>query len=282
MSVTIIQDRLNGYNCRSSLEEEQALREITQEILLAALGRTDFFQNAGIQGGTCLRIFHGLNRFSEDLDFALQGRDSSFDLQPYLDVAKKELTAYGFELQMDDRAKLGQTVRKAFINDDSPGKLLQLNFRPTSGPMRKMKIKLEVDTNPPEGATFETRHVDFPFLSAVCMFDLPSLYAGKLHALLCREYLKGRDWYDFIWYTARRTPANYALLSSALNQIGPWTGKNVQANKTWCLERLQERIKAIDWKQAREDVRRFVKSNELPSLELWNAEFFLAQATKLA
>ena len=282
MSVKMIQDRLNGYDCRSSLEEEQALREITQEILLAALGRTDFFHQAGFQGGTCLRIFHGLNRFSEDLDFALQEPDPSFKLQPYLDTAKKELTAYGFELQMDDRSKVGQTVRKAFVKDDSLGKLLQLNFRVMSGPMRKMRIKVEVDTNPPEGATFEIRHVDFPFLSAVCVFDLSSLYAGKLHALLCREYLKGRDWYDFVWYTARRTPANYALLSSALNQTGPWKGKNVKADRAWCLEQLQDRIKAINWTQAREDVRRFVKSNELPSLELWNAEFFQAQATKLA
>lgn len=282
MSAAIIQDRLNGYNCRSSLEEEQALREITQEILLAALGRSDFFQKAGFQGGTCLRIFHGLNRFSEDLDFALQERDSSFNLQPYLETAKKEVTAYGFELQIDDRSKVGQTARKAFVKDDSLGKLLQLSFRPISGPMRKMRIKVEVDTNPPEGATFETRHMDFPFLSAVCLFDLPSHYAGKLHALLCREYLKGRDWYDFVWYTARRTPANYILLSSALNQIGPWKGKNIQTDRTWCYERLQERIKAIDWKQAREDVRRFVKPNELSSLDLWSTEFFLAQAAKLA
>jgi hypothetical protein len=223
-----------------------------------------------------------LNRFSEDLDSALQERDSSFKLQPYLDTAKKELTAYGFELQMDDRSKVGQTVRKAFVKDDSLGKLLQLNVRSISGPMRKLRIKLEVDTNPPEGATFETRHMDFPFLSAVCLFDLPSLYAGKLHALLCREYLKGRDWYDFVWYTARRTSANYALLSSALNQLGPWKGKNIPADRTWCYERLQERIKAIDWKKAREDVRRFVKSNELPSLDLWSTEFFLTQAAKLA
>ena len=282
MSVRIIQDRLNAYNCRSSLEEEQALGEITQDILLAAMGRTDFFQKAGFQGGTCLRIFHGLYRFSEDLDFALQKPDPSFRLQPYLDTAKKDMTAYGFELQADDRSKVGQTVRKAFVKDDSLGKLLQLNYRPISGPMRKMRIKVEVDTNPPEGATFEARHMDFPFLAAVCVFDLSSLYAGKLHALLCREYLKGRDWYDFIWYTARRIPANYALLSSALNQTGPWKGKNVKADRAWCLERLQDRIKAIDWKQAREDVRRFVKSNDLPSLDLWKAELFQAQAAKLA
>ena len=282
MSVKMIQDRLNGYNCRSSLEEEQSLREITQEILLAALGRTDFFQKAGLQGGTCLRIFHGLNRFSEDLDFALQERNSSFKLRPYLDSLEKELTAYGFELETDDRSKVGQTVRKAFIKDDSLGNLLNLNFKPASGPMRKMRIKLEIDTNPPDGATYETMYLDYPFPSAVCVFDLPSLYAGKLHALLCREYLKGRDWYDFVWYTALRTPANYTLFSSALNQIGPWKGKKIQADRAWCLERLQERINAIDWNQARQDVRRFVKSNELPSLGLWSVEFFIAQAAKLA
>src|SRR5512136_2244163 len=113
----------------------------------------------------------------------------------------------------------------------------------------RCRSSLEVDTNPPVGATFETKYLDFPFPSAVCVFDLSSLYAGKLHALLCREYLKGRDWYDFVWYTARRTPANYELLSSALNQIGPWRGKNVKADSAWCLKRLQDRIKAIDWKQ---------------------------------
>jgi predicted nucleotidyltransferase component of viral defense system len=270
MSVRMIQDRLDSYRCSSSLEEEQSLREITQEILLAALGRTDFFQKAGFQGGTCLRIFHAMNRFSEDLDFALQKRDPSFSLQPYLDSLERELAAYGYGLEMNDRSRVGQTVRKAFVKDDSLGNLLKLNF------------KLEVDTNPPEGATFETKYLDFPFPSAVCVFDLPSLYAGKLHALLCREYLKGRDWYDFIWYTARRTPANYSLLSSALDQIGPWMDKHVQVDQAWCLERLRERINATNWKKAREDVRRFIKSNELASLDLWSAEFFLAQADKLS
>jgi len=282
MSVRMIQDRLDGYHCRSSLEEEQALREITQEILLAALGRTDFFQRAGFQGGTCLRIFYRLNRFSEDLDFALQKRDRSFSLRSYLDALEKELVAYGYELKMDDKSKVGQTIRKAFVKDDSLGNLLKLNFKPATGPLRRLRIKLEVDANPPKGATFETKYLDFPFPSAVCVYDLPSLYAGKLHALLCREYLKGRDWYDFIWYTARRAPANYALLSSALDQIGPWMGKHIKVDRSWCFEHLRERINATNWKKAREDVRRFVKSNEQLSLDLWSAEFFISQADKLA
>jgi predicted nucleotidyltransferase component of viral defense system len=282
MSVKMIQDRLDGYGCRSTLEEEQALREITQEIVLAALGRTDFFQKAGFQGGTCLRIFHGLNRFSEDLDFALQKPDASFVLQSYLEGLAKELKAYGYGLEMDDRSKVDQAVRMAFVKDDSLGNLLRLNYKPAAGPLRKLRIKLEVDTNPPAGASFETKYLDFPFPSAVCVFDLPSLFAGKLHALLCREYLKGRDWYDFIWYTARKTSANYALLSAALDQMGPWKGQGVAADRDWCAGQLRARIEATDWRHAREDVRRFVKPNELPSLDLWCREFFLAQADKLA
>jgi len=282
MSIKMIQDRLDGYNCRSALEEEQALREITQEIALAALGRTDFFQKAGFQGGTCLRIFHGVNRFSEDLDFALQEPSASFALKPYLDALAKELTAYSYELEMDDRSKVDQAIRMAFVKDDSLGNLLRLNYKPATGPLRKLRIKLEVDTNPPAGAAFETKYLDFPFPSAVCVFDLPSLFAGKLHALLCREYLKGRDWYDFIWYTARRTPANYALLSSALNQMGPWKGQGLQVDRAWCLKQLQDTIESTDWKHAREDVRRFIKPNEQPSLDLWSREFFLAQLEKLA
>ena len=181
-----------------------------------------------------------MNRFSEDLDFAVQERNPSFNLRPYLNVLKKELTAYGCEVEMDDRSKVGQAVRKAFVKDDSLGSLLKLNFKPASSPMRKMRIRLEVDPSPPEGATFETKHLDFPFPSAVCVFDLPSLYAGKLHALLCREYLKGQDWYDFVWYTARRIPTNYTLLSSALDLMGPWMGRNVQADRAWCFKRLKE------------------------------------------
>ena len=281
MSVKMIQDRLDGYGCQSTLEQEQALREITQEIVLAALGRTDFFQKAGFQGGTCLRIFHGMNRFSEDLDFALQKQDRSFTLKPYLDGLARELRAYGYGLELDDRSQGDQAVRMAFVKDDSLGNLLRLHYKPATGPLRKLRIKLEADTNPPAGATFETKYLDFPFPSAVCVFDLPSLFAGKLHAVLCREYLKGRDWFDFLWYTARKTPVNYVLLSSALDQMGLWQGQRMRVDRTWCIQQLRAKIEASNWKQARDDVRRFVKPNELPSLDLWGQELFLGQTDKL-
>ena len=281
MSVQIIQERLVSYDCTSSLEEEQALREITQEVILAALGRTDFFGQAGFQGGTCLRIFHSLNRFSEDMDFALSEPDREFALLPYLEQIKLELDAYGYDLEIDDRSAAGRTVRQAFLKDDSLGTLLHLDYRPRTGPMRKLRIKLEVDTNPPTGATYEMPVLDYPFPSAVRIFDPASLFAGKIHALLCRNYLKGRDWYDFVWYTARNVSINHDLLSSALDQQGPWQGQRPRTDNAWCVEHLSTAIEKLDCLQARRDVQRFVKQHELPSLELWTREFFLNQCRKL-
>ncbi len=281
MSVEIIQERLAAYACKSTLEEDQALREITQEIILAGLGRTDLFGRAGFQGGTCLRIFHSLNRFSEDMDFALAAPDPAFRLSPYLERVRRELVVYGYELEIDDRSRAGATVQQAFVKDDSVGKLLRLDYRSPAGRMRKLRIKLEVDTNPPAGASYDMPVLDYPFPAAVRIFDLPSLFAGKLHALLCRTYLKGRDWYDFIWYTARRTPINHELLSAALDQQGPWKGQSPKTDNAWCVEQLRTMIAEHDWMQARRDVQRFVKPNELPSLELWSREFFLRQCAKL-
>lgn len=281
MSVSMVQSKLKTYACTSAIEEEQALKEITQEIILAALGRTDFFGLAGFHGGTCLRIFHGLNRFSEDMDFALDAGDSSFNLQPYLEQVCEDLGAYGYGFETEDRSKAGQTVRKAFLKDDSLGKVLRLDYRPGSGPQRKLRIKLEVDTRPPAGATFEMPVLDYPFPSAIRTFDPPSLFAGKMHALLCRSYVKGRDWYDFIWYSAHRVEINHRLLTEALRQQGPWKDSSVETNNAWCVERLAEVIARLDIKKARDEVRRFLKPNELPSLELWTREFFLKQCYKL-
>lgn len=280
MSVEIIQERLNAYRCTTEIEEEQALREISQEIVLAALGRTDFFDIAGFHGGTCLRIFHSLNRFSEDLDFALRTPDPGFLLGPYLGQIREEMDSFGYRIEIDDRSQLDQAVRKAFLKDDSVGKFLRLDYRPRNGPLRKLRIKVEVDTNPPAGATYRMPILDYPFPSAVRVFDLPSLFAGKVHALLCRNYLKGRDWYDFIWYTARGTPINHALLSDALHQLGPWTGRRPKTDAAWCARELRNLIEKTDFSKAGEDVRRFVKPRELPSLGLWKKDFFLQQCRK--
>ena len=281
MSVGVIQGRLESYRCNSTLEEDRAIREITQEIVLAALARTDFFRKAAFQGGTCLRILHGLNRFSEDLDFALMTPDRSFRLEPYVPDIRREMAAYGYDIEFIDRSKAEQPVQKAFLKDDSIGDLLQLHYRPRTGPMRAIRIKVEVDINPPVGADVESRYLDFPFPQAIAAFDPRSLFAGKLHAILCRGYLKGRDWYDFVWYTARKTSVNFKLLEAAIDQNGPWKGQGVTVDRTWCLEQLVRKIDSIDWDAAKEDIRPFVKSHEQPSIDLWSREFFMHQSGKV-
>jgi predicted nucleotidyltransferase component of viral defense system len=281
MSVKLIQERLDSYHCRSNLEEQHAVREITQEVTLAALGRTEFFKDALFQGGTCLRIFYGLNRFSEDMDFLLREPNRDFSLQPHLRAVRDELAAYGYQVEIVDRSQAGEAVKKAFLKDDSLGKVLQLKYRDRSGPLRKIRVKLEVDTNPPAGSGLEVKYVDFPFVSSIVVQDKPSLFAGKLHALLCRDYVKGRDWYDFLWYTSQSVPVNYVFLASALAQQGPWHSATISVDGPWCRARLQERINSVDWAAAREDVRRFVKASEYPSLELWSRELFLSRLDKI-
>jgi len=281
MSVQIIQQRLLSYNCKTDIEEQQAIREITQEVVLAALGRDDFFKHALFQGGSCLRIFYGLNRFSEDLDFILQKPAPDFQLKNYLRYLTDELSAYGYNIEITDREKADSTIKKAFLKDGSLGKVIDLRHSKQTGKPAKIRIKLEVDTNPPLGSGYELQYLDFPFVSAVAVQDKPSLFAGKIHALLCRNYIKGRDWYDFIWYTSQGIGINYEFLASAINQIGLWQNRNVKTDKIWVLGELEKKITSLNWKQVSDDVRPFIRSNEQASLNLWSKELFLGQLRKL-
>ncbi len=281
MSIRMIQERLNAYSSSSALEEEHALREITQEVILTALSRVGFFGHVLFQGGTCLRIFHGLNRFSEDLDFILDEPNRDFSLTVFLTGIQAELHAYGYRLEISERSSSEHTVKKAFIKDDSVGSLLHFSFVGHRGPMKKIRVKMEVDVNPPAGSGDELRYHDFPFIASVRMQDLPSLFSGKLHAVLCREYVKGRDWYDFLWYTAQRAAVNYRFLSSALAQTGPWHDKDIQVDADWLRRELATVIDRIDWRDTADDVRRFVPVRDQPSLDLWSRELFLQQLGKI-
>jgi len=281
MSIKLIQERLNSYQCTSSLEEEHAVREITQEAVLAALGRTSFFKYGVFQGGTCLRILYGLSRFSEDLDFILKEPNPYFDIAPHLQSVSKELMAFGYKVEVTDRSRADHAKKKAFIKDDSIGKVLHLDHAGKTGLTRKIRIKIEVDANPPMGSRIETKYIDFPFISSVVVQDKSSLFAGKVHALLCRSYIKGRDWYDFLWYTSQKITINYTLLAAALRQQGPWKDQNLDVDMTWCKTALANVITSLDWKETANDVRRFVRTAELPSLDLWSTELFLAQLEKL-
>jgi len=276
-NIEYIQSRLDGYHAASSVEEDHALREILQEYILAALARTDYFTKASFHGGTHLRIFHGLRRFSEDLDFALLHPNRSFELKPYLDRAAEELAAVGLDVEIKDKSKADVTVKKGFLKDDSLVRIVQLRYPQNLGSRqtpRKLTIKVEVDANPPSGATHETQTLRFPFRAPVTNFDLSSSFSGKVHALLCRTYVKGRDWYDFDWYAAKRVRLNHALLSAAIDQQGQWAGRHVRTDDEWVLRELQSVISRLDWKKAREDVSAFVPTDELSVLEDFNKDYF--------
>jgi len=281
MNTRIIEDRLKKYP-QSSLEDgTQAIREITQELILFSLSTSDFFSYAAFQGGTCLRIVHGLNRFSEDINFILKQRYSGFIWQPYLSSIGTTLEQYGYHVELQDKSKVDSSVKKAFIKDDSIGKILRLSYANRQGLQKKIKIKLEIDTNPPGSGTFETRYLVFPAVSSITTETLPTLLAGKSHALLCREYEKGRDWYDFLWYMGNNTPLNYARLSAALDQTGPWQGMGLTIDRNWYIGEMTRRIKKMDWNRAKNDVAPFISQAEHHSLNLWSADLFLSALQRL-
>lgn len=281
MSLSIVQQRLESYKCQTALEEENAIKEITQEIALMALSRAGFFSNAEFHGGTALRILYGLQRFSEELDFATLQPDKKFELNKYLKTVAEEFSHYGCTIEIQDRSKANQAVQKAFLKDDSIGRVLVLQYPQPIRAAKKILIKFEIDTNPPLGAETEIKYLDFPLPFSVQIKSLPSAFAGKLHALLCRSYLKGRDWYDFIWYVAQNSQVNYLLLKNAIEQNGPWQNKSASVDKAWLMEQLHKKIQHIDWKEAANDVRRFLRPREQESLAFWSTDFFLSRLEKL-
>ncbi len=274
MSVKIIQDKLDSYKCQSTQEEDYALKEITQELVLNSLYNSAFFKKAAFQGGTALRILYGLMRFSEDLDFALLKPDKKFDLNSYLSSISAELKAFGYDVKVEGRSS-ANAVQNTFLKDDSLGRLLKVQYPKSDGRKRALKIKLEVDTNPPAGAKTETKFLNFPINFSVTSHDVPSLFAGNGHALLCRDYIKGRDWFDFVWYVGQKVVPNFKFLSNALEQLGPWKGKSVKADIDWYGKEMSRRIREVDWDKAKADVQRFLRPVDVKTLELWNKKFFL-------
>jgi hypothetical protein len=280
MNNPIISARLDHYTINTMEDEENALKEIIQEIALYALSTTDFFTHAQFQGGTALRILYQLPRFSEDLDFILNTANTSFRWEPYVDAITRTFQLYGIEPEVKDRSKASNAIQKLFLKDDSIGKTLNLNFQHSTN--KKLLIKLEIDTNPPDGSTAEIKYLDFPIDHAINSQDLPSNFAGKCHALLCRPYEKGRDWFDFLWYVSRNTPINLPFLGHAIEQYGPWKGRSAEITKTWLIASLNNKIISIDWSKAKLEVQRFISFEHKESLSLWSKEFFLTKTKKMA
>lgn len=275
----IIQKKLETYKAKSPDDELNALKEITQEVALYSLYKVGFFQNVCFLGGTSLRILHGLDRFSEDLDFSLWKPDVRFNLESFLDKAMVQMNAYGYDLSIDKKDLDDKSVQGRFIKDDSIKKVL--TFKHMQDFRSKIKIKVEVDTNPPGGAEKTVEYVDFPMDFPVSAHDLKSCMSGKIHALLCRPYVKGRDWYDLLWYLAQNVSPNMIFLENALFQTGPWKNNQIELNDKFVKDELSKKIASIDWKTTREDVRKFLKVEKAETLELWSSEFFEKKILKL-
>jgi hypothetical protein len=272
----LVEQRLDIYQCTNALAEENALKEIAQEIALLALSRSDFFRAGAFHGGTCLRILYGLPRFSEDLDFMLDMPNKDFSWEQFLTSMIEEFESFGFQLEVQDRTKLDTTVQKAFIKVNSLGAIIQLkHIHPRIS--KKLRIKFEIDTNPPEGQLIELKYLNFPLPFSIKTHDLNTSFSGKCHALLCREYVKGRDWFDFDWYVSRNTAVNYPYLSSAINQQGPWQQQNIKINNVWLIEQLKNKINNLDWTMAKTDVARFLRPQDLSSIALWSTDYFLSR-----
>lgn len=269
---TPLSDRIASASPRTPGEEDAAIRETVQELALYALSGTRFFSDAAFHGGTFLRILHGLDRFSEDLDFSTDRPEPGFDWREHSGALVDILQAHGLACEIRPKAANEAPVKAISVVTPGPDPSL-LRFAHRTD--RLIRVKLEVDTNPPEGAKTAVAYAGFPVAHALRCFDLPSGMAGKCRAVLCRTHLKGRDLYDFSWYVGRGVSPDLGLLRSALLQNGPWMGDaRILPDPGWLAQALRERVSRIDWEDARRDVMPFLGEAGRSSLALWNGDFF--------
>jgi predicted nucleotidyltransferase component of viral defense system len=274
-----IENMLEAYNCQTTDDYKNALKEIVQEIALLGLYRGGFFNKAAFYGGTALRIFYGLDRFSEDLDFSLLEPDLNFDLATYSAAVQDELGAFGLDMTVTEKIKKNDSpVKSAFIKGGTQIHLLQIASitPPVTGVVAReqIKIKLEVDTDPPAGAEFESKYQLNPVPYYVRLYAPSSLFAGKVHAILCRGWMsrvKGRDFYDYVWYLSKGIAVNMSHLKARMIQSGHLTVEEPWDEMT-LRQRLDERFQNVNFEQAKNDVLAFIKNPDV--LSLWSTDFF--------
>ncbi len=275
----ILEERLKGYNAETAEGEFDALREILQEVILSGLSDTDFFNLAVFQGGTCLRLIHGLRRFSEDLDFVLLAAQPRFDWSAYEKKINARCNLYGFEPEFLNKENQVNSVKKMLVKQGSLSDLV--SFTHTQDPRRKIRIRLDIDVNPPSGLSSETSFLDFPLPYRLHIPTINCLFAGKCHALLCRQYTKGRDLFDFQWFVSKHVEPDLEYLKSTLIQSGPWEGNDINVTPSWLKLALIERISSLDWNAAKDDIFRFLPEREVETVLLWSRDFFLSRIEKL-
>lgn len=282
---SVLNQMLEKYEIKNIQDETNAMKEIIQEIILCGLSRGGFFEEAAFYGGTALRIFYGLNRFSEDLDFALLAPNKKFDLTKYFAFIEKEVQAYGLNLKIESKEKTKDSnIQSAFLKGDTKEHILIFfanNNIQEKNSIKDIKIKFEVDINPPQGANYEYKYKLLPSPHQIKLYDEGSLFAGKIHALLCRNWnyrTKGRDLYDYVFFMSKETKVNIELIRQKLIESKFITVKDI-FNIDILKEMLYKKFKEINYKDAKEDVIPFIV--DINYLDLWNEDFFVEITKKL-
>lgn len=278
MNIAIAQ-MLERYQCQTESDYTNALREIMQEIALLGLWRGKFFEHAAFYGGTALRIIYGLERSSEDLDFSLLAPNPQFRLKIFGDALKRELESFGFSVEFSSKEKkLPLNIDSAFLKTNTKLQLISIGLGDELARQihskRELKIKLEVDIDPPPEFKTESKTLLLPIPHAVRVYTLPNLLAGKFHAVLCRKWLqrsKGRDWYDMVWYAGHYPKVNLKHLEVRMRQSG-----NYPDDTPLTLERLHhflsKAVAEVDIAAIKQDVMPFIRDQQ--ALELWSKDFF--------
>ena len=280
----MIKEWIETYEPKNIQDTEQALREIMQEIALAGLYRANFFKHAAFYGGTALRIFHELNRFSEDLDFSLLKKDTDFEFDVYFKSIVDEFQALGIKVSLNQKIKSSiSTIDSAFLKSDTLWS--ELIFEDTIPQIKlstkpSIKIKLEIDTNPPLQFGTENKLLTRPFSFYVNCFTISDLFAGKMHALLFRKWtirVKGRDWYDMEWYIKKGVKLNLTHFCQRAIESGDWSQESMTKNQLHDL--LEAKINSIDIDRVKQDVIRFIANPQ--DLAIWSREYFLQMCESL-
>lgn len=274
-----IENMMNTYQCQSLSDYTNALKEITQKIALLGLWRAKFFEKAAFYGGTSLRILYGLDRYSEDLDFSLLAVNSEFSLMQYNEAITTELQSFGFEVNITHKEKkIHSNIESVLIKLGAQQQLITVlapsNLISAIHKDQKLTIKMEVDTNPPLNFETEQKVLLSPISFFVNTFQKPDLFATKIHAILCRSWgtrVKGRDWYDLVWYVGQNIPVRLMHLQTRLEQSGHWkphTSLTIEDVK----HLLFEKLNTLDIQQAKNDVIPFI--TEKSSVDIWSTNFF--------
>ena len=265
----IFEQMLSRYPMDSADARRNATYEVLQQVVLSGLYRGGFFGEAAFYGGTCLRIFHGLDRFSEDMDFTLLRKDPGFSMERYFPAIVDECRLLGREVEitLKDKRTFGK-VESAFLKDNT--EVYNLSFRTE----KSVKIKIEVDTQPPLEFDTEERLLLHPFSFMTRCLTLPNLFAGKMHALVFRQWknrVKGRDWYDFERYVRNGVPLSFQHLQVRIKEFN-----DMEVDKNQFVGMLKERLASADINQVKKDVRPFLKNPQ--SLDIWSNDYFLQLA----